>query len=707
MRIWFFTGAAVLNDVSLWRGITGLATGARSLVAVVLQSAVWALVILTGAANAFERTESRAPCADYTSMRKPLFGDLHVHSSYSFDAYISSVRRDPGDAYRFGKGETIEIPAADGESLLEARISRPMDFVAVTDHGEFLGQLDVCTNDAGRLGYWWPHCAMTRSTQQWIQLLAADRWTKLSGQQDAEKQYSFACTLSDCDAAGRDAWRRIQEAAEAHYDRSESCSFTTFVGYEYTDAPNRLNMHRNVIFRNDKVVDLPITTYETGRYNFPGLWQSLRAQCTDTDSGCDVLAIPHNSNLAGGLMFRDPETPEELADRLFFEPLVELVQHKGASECRFDRVRGLGLHTEDELCSFEQVPADNLAMLGTVNGVVWDDRAVLMPMEEFHRRNMVRNVYKDGLAYGEENGVNPFVMGVIGSTDTHSATPGAADEDDFKGHLGRRDSQFRNVQDHFYSNPGGHAVVWAEENSRDAIFEAMRRKETYATSGTRPVVRMFAGPELPADLCEQEDAVAMAYDKGVPMGGALPAVTADDAQMKIYVHALKDAGVSGNPGTDLQRVQIIKGWVDAQGITHEAVHDVVGDAANGAWVDEGSCARTGAGAASLCTVWEDPDFDPARSAFYYARVLENPTCRWSTLQCQAAGVNPFSENCATQAQTANQHAVTALGADGDVYGKCCLDASAQPFYSPVIQERAWTSPVWYRQAQYPPSEGAR
>ena len=346
----------------------------------------------------FKRTETRAPCRDAEPLGKPLFGDLHVHTSYSFDAYTSSVRSDPWDAYRYAKGEKILMPAADGERQLGVKIPRPLDFVAITDHAEFLGQLGVCTQDSSRLGYWWPHCAITRSTNQWIQLIAVDWWTRLAGQQTAEKEVSMACTFSDCAVAGRDAWTQIQQAAEDHYDRSENCKFTTFVGYEYTDAPDRKNMHRNVIFRNAEVSVAPISTYETGRYNFPELWQALREQCTDTDTDCDVMAIPHNSNLSGGLMFRDPESPQELENRLFFEPLVELMQHKGSSECRFDRLRGIGLDTEDELCDFEQIPGDNLGMLGTVNGVVRTERAKETAIENFARRNMVRNVYKDGLA---------------------------------------------------------------------------------------------------------------------------------------------------------------------------------------------------------------------------------------------------------------------------------------------------------------------
>ena len=652
------------------------------------------LAVLTQAeTHGFQRTEERVPCANFTAIRQPLFGDLHVHTAYSFDAYVSSVRATPWDAYRYAQGEAIEIPAADGEGLLTIQISKPLDFVSVTDHGEFLAPIDICSNDSGRLGYWWPHCAMTRASSQWVQLLAADWWTGLAGQKEGEKSHSFVCTLSDCEGAGRDAWGRVQQAAEDHYDRSETCAFTTFVGYEYTDSPQRQNMHRNVIFRNEDVVDLPITTYETGRYNFPDLWRGLRRECTDAHGRCDVLAIPHNSNLAGGLMFRDPQTPTELKDRLFFEPLVELVQHKGASECRYDRLLGIGLDTEDELCAFEQVPGDNLGMLGTVNGVVLTDRAELKSIEKFARRNMVRNVYKDGLAYGQKNGANPFVMGVIGSTDTHSATPGATEEDAFTGHLGRRDSEFRNVQDHFYANAGGHAVVWAEENSRDAIFAALRRKETYATSGTRPIVRFFGAPDLPDDLCSDADAIAKAYAAGVPMGGA---IQASDRPLEFFVSAQKDPGVAGNPGTDLERIQIVKGWVSQDGQTHERVIEVAG-AINDASVDPMTCASVGQGSRRLCTVWQDPDFDPVQPAFYYARVLENPTCRWSTLQCQASGVNPFSDHCEVQASEANQRA-QAAGASGDVYGKCCLDEQAQPFYSPLIRERAWTSPIWYRQA---------
>jgi hypothetical protein len=643
---------------------------------------------------AFERTEARSPCSHYVENRQALFGDLHIHTRYSFDSYVSSQRNTPSDAYRYARGEAIRLPDADGNQQLTARIGRPLDFAAVTDHAEFLGQVSICTEDASRAGYWWPHCVMTRGSNFWVQLLAATRWTALGGQLEDQPLKSRACLFSDCEAAGADVWRRIQDAAEAHYDRSPECRFTTFVGYEFTDAPDQNNMHRNVIFRNEQVTERPISVYDTGRANFPELWRQLRAQCTDSGTGCDVMAIPHNPNLSGGLMFRDPQSPEEVADRLAFEPVVEITQHKGSSECRFDRLAGRGLFTEDELCDFEQVVADNLKMLGSVHGRIRTEDALAVPLEEFGQRNMLRNVLKAGLELESSAGRNPFVMGFIGSTDTHSATAGGAEEDNYVGHLGRRDAEYRNVQDHFFSNPGGHAVVWAEENSRDSIFSAIRRKESYATSGTRPIVRFFAGPDISEDLCEAGDMVERAYRQGVPMGGEL-AASGDGRPLKLLLSALKDAGTATSEGTDLQRIQVIKGWVDADGRAHERVYDVAGDANNGAGVDPDSCERVGRGFAELCTVWQDPDFDPRQSAFYYARVLENPSCRWSTLQCQAAGVNPFADDCPARAEHATRLA-QADGAEGDVYGKCCIDPETEPFYSPVIQERAWTSPIWYR-----------
>lgn len=647
------------------------------------------------AAQSFTRTEDRAPCSDFTELRRPLFGDLHVHTSLSFDSYISSQRNGPDAAYRYARGMPITLSDADAGQTVRAQIQRPLDFTAVTDHAEFLGPINLCTQDSSKLAYWFPACIATRSELFPVQMLAVDYWQSLGVSGDAaEKEVSMVCQLGDCPQAHREAWQTIQDAAETHYDRSDSCAFTTFIGYEYTDAPNFANLHRNVIFRNERVTDTAISTYDTGSRNVPELWRLLRSECIDGDSGCDVLAIPHNPNLSRGLMFPDPASEQEAEDRLFFEPLVELVQHKAASECRFDRLAGVGVATEDELCDFEQVPADNLSMLGTVYGEMRAETGEMVPIEQFGRRNMVRNVLKDGLLLESSTGTNPFKLGFIGSTDTHSATPGGAEEDNYVGHLGRRDSGYRNLQDHFFDNPGGLAVVWAEENSRDSLFEAMRRRETYATSGTRPTVRFFAGYGLESTLCESPDMIAQAYAGGVPMGGEL---AAGEKSPNFLLSAAKDPGVEGHPGTDLQRLQIIKGWLAADGTTHERVYDVAGNVDNGAWVDTQSCAVTGSGAQQLCTVWSDPDYDARQAAFYYVRVLENPSCRWSTRQCQAAGVNPFADNCKVQAEQMNELRRDE-GAFGDVYNRCCIDPAEEPFYSPVIQERAWSSPIWIKQS---------
>lgn len=652
--------------------------------------------------SSFERTEEREPCADYRAEKQAMFGDLHVHSRYSFDSYISGQRNDPWDAYRYAKGEAIMLPGVSGEQTIKAQIHRPLDFTSVTDHGETLGQIGVCTTLPGRLGYWWPMCIGTRSDNYYVQMITMGWWASNNIAAEGEKQESFACTLSDCQSAGKDLWTNIQQAAEDHYDRSADCSFTTFVGYEYTDAPDTKNMHRNVIFRNSKTIDYPVTTFDTGSYNFPNLWTQLREKCIDADNGCDVLAIPHNPNLAGGLMFPNPATPQQAQDRLFFEPLVELLQHKAASECRFDRLEGRGVLTEDELCDFEQTPADNLSMLGSMHGKIQTDRAKPVAIDDFAPRNMVRNALKAGLELKQNDGVNPFKMGFIGSTDTHSALPGGAEEDNYPGHLGVRDAEFRNVQDHLFSNPGGLAVVWAEENSRDSIFEGMRKKETYATSGTRPTLRFFAGWDYPTEICDSADMISQAYANGVAMGGDInipDTVTADPtltetASPKFIVAASKDVYPDNWSGTDIQRVQIIKGWVDSNGQSHEKVFDIAGNKDNGATVNPDSCVPEGAGLAKMCSVWQDPAFDATQDAFYYVRLVENPTCRWSTLQCKAAGVNPFAENCADQA--AEKNALRkAEGVKGDVYGKCCMKAEEQSFYAPIIQERAWSSPIWF------------
>ena len=634
--------------------------------------------------------EKAMPCAVSSDTKLPFFGDLHIHTRYSFDSYLSNQKNDPDGAYEYAKGQIITLPDAYGDQTLSAQIDRPIDFAAVTDHGQFLGEVALCDSDWTEPGWWAPVCIMSRTQNLWVQLYAASLWTVSGGMEGKAPERGLVCSLGDCEANALSTWDDIQAAAERHYDRSEDCSFTTFVGYEYTQGQEMANLHRNVIFKGEQVTRLPISVFETDS-SVPELWRQLRSQCLEADGDCDVMAIPHNPNLGGGLMFPDPATEQEAIDRLEIEPLVELVQHKGASECRFDRMAGIGIDTEDELCDFEQIPSDNLAMLGSANGKMWSDRGLPVDVASFHRRNMMRNVLKDGLALEQDSGLNPFRQGFIGSTDTHTATSGGAMEKNYVGHLGSRDATFRNLQDHFVSNPGGLAVVWAEENRRDAIFEAMRRREAYATSGTRPIVRFFAG-DYDENLCESTDALEQAYAAGVPMGGVLER-SDKDAPPRFFISAQRDQGTEMYPANPLERIQIIKGWVDDAGETHERVVDVLGEETVGLGVDMNSCAATAPGHASLCTVWEDPSYVKGESAFYYARVLETPSCRWSTLQCQAAGVNPLSDSCSVQAEKANFLA-NDNGDSGDIYGVCCTNPETDPFYSPTIRERAWTSPIW-------------
>jgi hypothetical protein len=346
------------------------------------------------------------------------------------------------------------------------------------------------------------------------------------------------------------------------------------------------------------------------------------------------------------------------AEREAMEPLLEIFQHKGDSECQPDA------NTGDELCSFEQLPYANLA------GSSMDLRLPAPPQD------FARNALGRGLYYQSTLGFNPFHYGFIASTDTHLGTPGAVREAGFPGHGGagvnNADRMPPGLPDIVYFNPGGLAVLWAEENSREALFLAMRRREAYGTSGPRIILRFFGGYGFADAMCEAHDYAAQGYDGGVPMGGDLVAPPEPGALPTFTVQALRDAGVPGAEGTPLQRAQIIKGWLEGDELQVE-VHDVAGDPDNGATVDLATCERQGDGFDTLCAVWTDVDFDPAQHAFYYARVVENPTCRWATLQCNAAGVDCDDPDTVTE------------GLEG-----CCLDD-----WERTIQERAWSSPIWF------------
>jgi hypothetical protein len=639
------------------------------------------LGLVVGAAAApvpWQRTEARAPCVGFDPLRAPYFGDLHIHTRFSADAYIFGTRVDPRGVYDYARGLS-PLTLADteeGQTRLTQRLDRPLDFAAVTDHAEFYGEVELCSTPGSPV-YDQELCQLLRRPEPDLtnRFEATVAWLFPVGIPQPPRSHAF-CFLPgvDCDQAAVSVWGEIQAAAEGAYDRTAACAFTTFIGYEHTTSPLGRHLHRNVIFRNEHVPPFAASHLETWADGVPqGIWSAVETQCLDAGTGCDALIIPHNPNLSGGMQFQDPADAAEAQRRQGLEPLVEIHQQKGNSECRFDRLAGLGAGTADELCTFEQQrPAHQ--------GI--DEEPP--PIERYPLRNMVRNALKDGLALEERLGVNPFRFGFVGSTDTHNGTGGGVDEAGWDGGQGSTNATpARQIAQSFRDNPGGLAVVWAEENSRDAVFDALRRRETYATSGTRPVVRFFAG-DLRGVICGRDGFVRNAYVTGTPMGGELGAVRGN-ASPRFAVWALRDPGTAARPGVDLQRVQIVKGWVEADGTTREHVFDVAGDAANGAGVDPATCAPTGTGHAELCTVWHDPTFVRGERAFYYLRVLENPTCRWTTLVCKAAGVDPLSPECAAQAASAPRD-----------FADCCRGTSNDPTAEPVIQERAWTSPIWYR-----------
>jgi hypothetical protein len=627
-------------------------------------------------------------CVGYSALRNPYFGDLHVHTKYSLDANTQGTIVGPHEAYRFAQGERLGIQPydANGEPLRTTQLARPLDFAAVTDHAELFGETEICTNP-DYLGYYGAECILYRSFPEQSFLifnLAAVGLPELPqfpvppdiplisdlpivGAGGTIPRLPY-CGLGGqiCLDAAATPWQDIQLAAATFNDASDECRFTTFVGYEWTGAPMSNNLHRNVIFRSEVVPQIPPAYQEYPRPEL--LWQALDEQCAQVE-GCDYLTIPHNSNLSGGLMFEAQDrfnndyTREFAQMRQANEPLAEIYQHKGQSEC----LATVGAGANDELCGFELLPYRNFI------GSQISPSASGAPLEQ----DFLRNALAEGLRLERELGANPFKYGFVGSSDTHLGTPGLTSEAAYPGHGGAgggaRNELPAGLPDLIENSPGGLAVIWAEENTRESLFAAMRRREAYATSGHRPVVRFFGGWDLPADLCSRGDFVAAGYAAGVPMGSDLPAAAV--GAPRFAVSALRDAGAPGDPAEPLQRIQIIKGWVDGDG-KHEQVFEVAGDAANGASVDLTTCETSGPGFASLCAVWEDPGFDPAQSAFYYARVVDNPSCRWATRQCVAAGIDCSDPDAVPEE-----------------WAGCC-DAG----YPKTVQERAWTSPIWYAPA---------
>ena len=603
--------------------------------------------------------------AQETTQRFPYFGDLHVHTSWSLDSYVSFNRVGPRDAYRFAGGEPVVLSGG-----RVVRIDRPLDFAAVTEHAEYLGELPLCTDETGDR-YSLELCRDIRNeTGQQSYMDKIFRELIIRDVVSANPQREPDLCGEDntrCLARAKSTWRELQDIA---HEFNRPGAFTTFIGYEWTGNPDGNNLHRNVIYGNDQVPALPVSYFEA---NTPEkLWRQLHETCT---APCEVLAIPHNSNQSNGQQFlpvnRDggPLSAELAKLRVTTEPLVEIIQAKGESECH------TGVGTEDELCDFEKLERRPLCAGDDSDGdcvrvCTGNDRS----QNCIASNNYVRNALKLGLELERQLDVNPYKLGFIGSTDTHNGTPGGTDETDYQGHHGFEDGtparraltpEIKSFSPSRMKGSGGLAGVWAEQNTRAAIFAALKRRETFATSGARITVRFFAGWDFPDRIDGSTDLAALGYARGVPMGGDLPAP--DNATAPGFIlWAMKDP-----QGVNLQRIQVIKGWLE-QGKSREQVYDVACSDGlvpdpdtnrcpdNGAAVNPEDCSvSTEQGAVELKSQWRDPDFDAAQHAFYYLRVLENPSCRWSTWEALREGNKPFD--------------------DVDL----------------TIQERAWSSPIWY------------
>lgn len=558
-------------------------------------------------------------------LRNLYWGDLHIHTALSSDAFAMGVRALPADVYRFSRGLTIEHGA--GYPLT---IRRPLDFAAVTDHAEYMGQarladLDIPTTrqPLAQLLAQGSRLAVTRA---WVETMAL-----MHGN-------GFQLTLSGVDTAiNTAAWKTSVDAANSYNDPGK---FTTFIGWEWSADGGDVttHLHRNVIYEGSAVPNRPFSAIDGPTP--PDLWRFLRRE---RSQGRSVIAIPHNGNLSQGLMYRSEDATGRLLtdavpkDRSELEPISEILQVKGASETH------PLLSSLDEFAGFEiasAVPGEQ-GTLDTVKG------------------SYARDALRRGISLAHREGFNPFTFGVIGASDSHNASS-ATDEDNYTGKLPMMDGSagLRTGAAGLgltYMTPasswgsGGLAGVWAEDNTREALFSALQRRETYATSGPRISLRMFGGWQLERGLITAPKGIALSDALGVPMGSALPSRSGSQVPQFI-IFAAQDP-----LGAHLDRIQIIKGWVDESGVTHERVIDVAWSQERdidsgtgrlqpvGTTVDAAtSTYENSIGAPSLTAWWQDDDFNPERQAFYYPRVLEIPTPRWSTYDARDLGIAPIS-----------------------------------------------------------------
>jgi len=591
---------------------------------------------------------------------RPYFGDTHLHTSFSFDAGAFGARLVPKDAYRFARGE--EVTASSGQPV---KLSRPLDFLVVADHSDNMGffpdflagKPELLTDPSGRR--WYDMMVSGKGAEAALEIIIAF----------SQGKFPKALIYNPGTRAFRGAWQETIAAAEQY---NQPGRFTAFIGYEWTSNTGGNNLHRNVIFRDngDKASQVePFTTLAPmGSDNPRELWKWMAAY--EQKTGGSVLAIAHNGNLSNGRMFPiiesftgKPVDREYAEQRAKWERLYETTQMKGDGEAH------PFLSPNDEFAAFERWDKGNLDLS------VAKQKAML----EFE---YARSALKNGLKLGQELGTNPYKFGLIGSTDAHTGLA-TAEEDNFFGKTTPQEPSPHRLTATFATNPesslkimdwevssSGYAAVWARENTRASIWDAMQRKETYGTTGTRMAVRFFGGWDFDARDASNRLPAQVGYAKGVPMGGELSSAPKGKAPT-FLVAALKDP-----IGANLDRYQIVKGWLDKGGKLHEKVYDVAWsggrkpDAKTGKLPSVGSTVdvenatwSNTIGATELIAVWKDPEFDPSQPAFYYGRVIEIPTPRWTAYDAKRFGVKPL------------------------------------PGTQMTITERAYTSPIWYTPAR--------
>ena len=610
----------------------------------------------SAAEKLFPAKRPYSPYAGRNFPTRPLFGDTHLHTSFSMDAGAFGAKLGPSDAYRFAKGE--EVISSTGQP---AKLSRPLDFLVVTDHSDNMGffpdllagKPNLMADPTGRK--WHDMILGGQGADAALQIIGAFSQGKLTG----------PLLYSPESDAYRSAWEETIKAAEEANDPGR---FTAVIGYEWTSNTGGNNLHRNVIFRDngDKAIQVvPYTVLKPYGSDDPrDLWKWMAAY--EEKTGGRVLAIAHNGNLSNGLMFPiiEPGTGKPI-DRAYAETRAKWERLYEATQIKGDGETHPFLSPNDEFANFERWDKGNL------------DLSVLKKPEMF-QYEYARSALKLGLKLEAELGVNPYKFGMVGSTDAHTGLA-AVEEDNYFGKTSSMEPNPERVSRPFVKTPlatiyewetsaSGYAAVWATENTRASLFDAMERRETYATTGPRMLVRFFGSFDFEDADAKTRSPAVIGYGKGVPMGGDLGAAPAGKAPT-FLVAALKDP-----IGANLDRYQVVKGWVDGKGDMQEKVYDVAwsGDRKPGAdgklppvgnTVDVANATWTNTiGTPELIAVWKDPDFDAKQRAFYYGRVLEIPTPRWTTYDAKYYGV------------------------------------TLPPDVPTSIQERAYTSPIWYTPA---------